>query len=190
MNRAAGYSSKQYFQLVEDGLLDSDEPVELLDGLIVAKSPQNPRHAATTWRISTRLAKLLDGRAIVRSQLPVIAGAFSVPEPDIAVVPIRDDEWQSEHPDVCMLAVEVADSTLAQDRLTKSRIYAAAGVENYWIANLRSRQVEWFADPDPEPRVYRQRGTASGSDPLPPTTFGLDLFADELFAPVTVADAR
>jgi Uma2 family endonuclease len=182
-DRAALYSAKEYFQLVEEGLLDADERVELLDGLIVAKSPQNPPHAATTWRIATRLARLLEGRAIVRSQLPVIAGSFSVPEPDIAVVPVREDEWQSAHPDVCILAVEVSDSTLAQDRLTKSRIYAAAGVQNYWIANLRTRQVEWFSEPDANARVFRTRGVATGTDPLPGTMFDLSLFADEMFPP-------
>jgi len=182
-NRSVGYSAKEYFELVEDGFLDPDERVELLEGLIVAKSPQNPAHAATTWLVTTRLTRLLENRAIVRSQLPVIAGTFSVPEPDIAVVPIRDDVWQFEHPGMCHLAVEVADSTLAQDRLSKSRIYAAAGVENYWIVNLRKRQVEWFAEPVAGGRVYRKSGIASGDDLLPPTRFELRLQADELFPP-------
>ncbi len=182
-DEACRYSAKEYFQLVEDGKLEAGERVELLDGLIVSRSPQNPAHAATTWRITTRLTRLLEGRAIVRCQLPVSAGNYSVPEPDIAVVPAREDEWQFEHPGTCLLAVEVADSTLAQDRLSKSRIYAAAGIENYWIINLRKRQVEWFAEPVAGGRVYRNSGIASGDDLLPPTRFELRLQAEELFPP-------
>jgi Uma2 family endonuclease len=178
------YSAKEYFALVDEGLISPDERVELLDGLIVAMSPQNPAHAATTWRIQTRLTNCLDGRAMVRCQLPVIAGTYSVPEPDIAVVPLRDDEWQFEHPNICHLAVEVADSSLAQDRLTKSRIYAAAGVENYWIVNLRLRRVEWFAAPDSTARVYSSSGVAAGDEMLPPTVFELRLRAEDLFPPL------
>jgi Uma2 family endonuclease len=36
-----------------------------------------------------------------------------------------------------LLVVEVADSSLGQDRLTKARIYAAAGIPQYLIMNLR-----------------------------------------------------
>ena len=43
--------------------------------------------------------------------------------------------------------MEVADSSLPQDRLSKARIYAGAGIPEYWIVNLVERQLEVFREP-------------------------------------------
>ncbi len=180
---SSGCLAKEYFALVETGLLAPDDRVELLEGLVVSMSPQQPRHAATVWWISGRLNALIGDRGIVRSQLPFLATANSVPEPDIAVVPFRVDGYQSAHPDRCLLAVEVADTSVAQDRLTKSRIYAAADVTDYWLVNLREQRVEWFRTPDTTARVYRESGMASGDERLPPTSLNLELRVADLFPP-------
>lgn len=179
----APLDSKAYFQLVEEGLLAPDDRVELLEGILVAMAPQQPAHAATVWWIGGVLDRLVTRRAIIRSQLPFLAGARSVPEPDLAVVPWNEDLWQMEHPDRCLLAVEVADSSLAQDRLTKARIYAAAAVADYWIVNLRNRTVEWFSAPDPAARIYTAGGVAAGSERLSLTALGLHVAAGDLFPP-------
>jgi len=181
--RGSPIDSKAYFQLVEEGLLAPDDRVELLEGIIVSMAPQQPGHAATVWRVGGILDRLVGRRAMVRSQLPFLAGAKSVPEPDLAVVPWNEDEWSNEHPDHCLLAVEVSDSSLAQDRLTKSRIYAAAGAPDYWIVNLRNRTVEWFTAPDVAARVYTVSGVAAGIERLPPTRLGLEVAAEDLFPP-------
>lgn len=175
--------SEEYFALVDAGLLAADEKVELLHGLIVSMSPQQPLHAATVWWISGKLAALVGDRAIIRSQLPLLAAADSVPEPDVAVVPMRSDGYQDAHPDRCLLVVEVADSSVGQDRLTKSRIYAAAQVPDYWLVNLRDRRVEWFRAPDAGASRYRESGVATGDEGLPPTLLDLGLRAADLFAP-------
>lgn len=179
----APLDSKAYFQLVEEGLIAPDDRVELLEGIIVSMAPQQPGHAATVWRVGGILDRLVGQRAMVRSQLPFLAGAKSVPEPDLAVVPWNEDEWSTEHPDRCLLAVEVSDSSLAQDRLTKSRIYAAAGVADYWIVNLRNRTVEWFSAPDAAARVYAASGVAAGPEHLTFTALGLQVSAEDLFPP-------
>jgi len=60
--------------------------------------------------------------------------------------------------------VEVSISTVAQDRLSKTRIYAAAGVNNYWIVNPAEEWVEVYRSVNPELRVYSDiRRFASGS---------------------------
>lgn len=40
------------------------------------------------------------------------------------------------------LVIEVADSSLETDRYTKAGLYAAAHLPEYWILNLRHRQME------------------------------------------------
>jgi Uma2 family endonuclease len=178
-----GWLADEYFSLVDEGLLTADDKVELLRGLIVSMSPQHPRHAATVWWIGGRLAAMVGDRGIVRSQLPFLAAADSVPEPDTAVVPFRFDGYQSAHPDRGLLVIEVADSSVGQDRLTKARIYAAAAVPDYWLVNLREMHVEWFCDPDTDGRIYRRSGVAADNEELPPTLLELKVRALDLFPP-------
>jgi len=45
------------------------------------------------------------------------------------------------------LIVEVSDSTLGYDRGDKARLYASAGVEDYWIINLQTPQLEVHRQP-------------------------------------------
>ncbi len=41
----------------------------------------------------------------------------------------------------------VSDSSLNYDRVKKAKLYAEAGVTDYWIINLRDFRVEVFRDP-------------------------------------------
>jgi len=157
---AGGYTYEQYFSLVELGFLNEDDRVELLDGVIVAKSPANPPHDAGVWRVQTAVLREVGDRAMVRVQSSLVASSRSVPEPDVAVVPWRRRHYADAHPTTALLLVEVADSSLPQDRLSKSRIYAGDAVPQYLIVNLRDERVEAFADPDATARVYRTQRTA------------------------------
>jgi Uma2 family endonuclease len=47
-------------------------------------------------------------------------------------------DYAAAHPRTALLVVEVADSSLLQDRLTKAPLYAAAGIPEYWLVNLRA----------------------------------------------------
>jgi len=149
------YTAERYLRLVDEGVLGPDDRVELLEGVVVAMAPQDTPHAAGVGRAMQVLTLLLAGRAFVRCQLSLIAGARSVPEPDVAVLPGRADDYDHAHPRTALLVVEVADSSLKQDRLTKAAIYAAANVPEYWIVNIRGQQIEVHRDPDPAARRYR-----------------------------------
>lgn len=171
MSDTGRLTSRSYFRLVEQGLVSADDRVELLDGILVSMPPQAPPHAAAVRRANRVLSAALGDRAVISSQLPFLADTSSVPEPDFAVLPGRESDYFEHHPTSALLIVEVADSTLAQDRLTKSRIYAGAMVPEYWIVNLREGLVEWQADPDAQLRVYRRSGACGQGDRLPLLAF-------------------
>ena len=155
-----GFSVEGYFELVERGLLEEDDHVELLEGLIVSSPPQAPLHASVTMCVDAALRKAVGDRASIRVQMPLLAGPRSAPEPDVAVVPGTPADYRDRHPNHALLVVEIADSSLPQDRLTKSRIYARANVVEYWILNLRDRCVEIHAGPDVDKRLYTALHTA------------------------------
>jgi Uma2 family endonuclease len=102
----------------------------------------------------------------VREQQALHVSRFSVPEPDVAVVPGQLRDYAHAHPRTALLVVEVADSSLAQNRLTKAAIYAAAGLPEYWIVNLRDGVVEVHRAPDPERALYQDRTVARAGDRL------------------------
>jgi len=181
---AARYTVERYFRLVDDGLLERDDRVELLEGVVVSMSPQNPPHAATVSIVARTLGRLIGERGAVRTRLPFIAGPTSVPEPDVAVVPGREHEYATSHPTVALLVVEVGDTSLAQDRLTKAAIYAGAGVPQYLVVNVRDDCIEVFRSPDPAARTFADVQIARRGEHLRLDALGdVDVLVDELLPP-------
>jgi Uma2 family endonuclease len=156
----------EYFGLVHRGVLCEDDRVELLDGLIVAMSPQDPPHAVATAQVYEALLAAVAGRAAVRSQLPLILGQRWAPEPDVAVVPGATGDYGERHPRTAILVVEIADSSLAQDRLTKAAVYARFGIPEYWVVNLRDDRVEVYREPGRKRGPYRKIFSASRGEHL------------------------
>ena len=177
-----GYDSKEYFTLFECGILAPDDRVELLEGLIVAMPPPSPYHNAAVHHVQSFLQAKLPPGTLVRAQMTFLAGPKSVPEPDIAIVPGRNADYLRRHPAKVHLLVEVAESSLPQDRLTKAEIYARAGVPAYWIVNLPERSVECFTEPDQIGGRFTEMLRATGSDRLNLPAFPeAVIVADDLF---------
>ena len=132
----------------EVGILKRNDHVELIRGEIVEMSPMGPRHYAFVNNLNGLLVVRLIDRAIVAVQGPIVLAEDSEPEPDIAVVRGRIEDYLDAHPTSPVLVVEVADSSLARDRNRKSGLYARAGVADYWIANLLGNVLEVYRDPE------------------------------------------
>lgn len=159
-------TTEQYFGLVEAGVLSEDDRVELLEGVIVAMTPTNPPHDSAVTRVSVALYDAVGRRAVVRTQCTFLASRWSAPEPDVAVVPGSLADYDEAHPQDALLVVEVSDSSLPQDRISKARIYAAAGVPEYWIVSLRDGAVEVFREPDVAAARYRASRVARPGERL------------------------
>ena len=101
-----------------------------------------------TDALNMLLVPLLVGRAIVRVQGSVQLDEYGMPEPDIVLLRPRPDYYaETATPEDVLLLIEVADSSLEYDYGPKLEFYAAAGIPEFWIANLRTGEVEVRADP-------------------------------------------
>jgi Uma2 family endonuclease len=141
----AKWTIEQYHKLVKAGML-IDRRVELLSGDIVEMSPEGMPHAVYCGDAVDYLKQLLGNRAKVREAHPITLPNDSEPEPDIAVVIPSPDRYLDHHPypgDIFWL-IEYADSTLAKDVNIKQRIYAQAGIIEYWIVNLQTSELIVF----------------------------------------------
>jgi Uma2 family endonuclease len=136
----------EYEALVRRGALE-DARVELLYGRLVSMSPQGEPHTYSVSQLMTLLVRALGDRARVRVQAPFSAPDESEPEPDVAVVAPGD--YLDGHPRGAFLIVEVAETSLARDRV-KASLYAAAGVTEYWIVNLPDQVIEVHRKPEAE----------------------------------------
>lgn len=137
----------EYDRLVDAGSFDG-EKVELIDGRLLAMSPQGGRHAFSVTRLTKLLVLALGDRADVRAQVPLAASDISEPEPDIAIV--TPGEYLDDHPQRALLVIEIAQASLRQDRTIKKVLYATAGVPEYWIVNLEAGVVEAYREPGGE----------------------------------------
>jgi Uma2 family endonuclease len=180
----ASLTAERYFALVDEGVLEPDDRVELLEGIIVAKEPQTPWHASGVRWVFDALVVALGSRALVTQQTPFIAGRRSVPEPDVFVVPGTRGDYLRGHPATAHLVVEVSDATLVQDRLTKSGVYAAAGVPEYWIVSRRGDHVLVAAHPVVRKRHYAIVRVARRGDTITLAAFpDVTVAVDDLLPP-------
>ncbi|MEZ4735387.1 MAG: Uma2 family endonuclease [Caldilineaceae bacterium] len=143
------FTLEEYHWLIEQGFFQPDDRVELIEGVLVDMSPLHPPHADTVASLTEELVTKVKRRAKVRIQQPItLPEQITEPEPDF-VLALRTEEYRTKHPlpaDV-LLVGEVSDSTLAYDRGKRARLYAEAGIQEYWIVNLVDNVLEVYRDP-------------------------------------------
>ena len=137
----------EYERLVDLGAFEDGEPVELIGGQLIVAEPKGSEHATSVEMAGYALRATLPAGWIVRGQNPISLDDESAPEPDIAVVRGSLADYRHAHPAHQALIIEVAESSLAFDRIEKGSLYARAGIVDYWIVNLVDRVVEVYRDP-------------------------------------------
>jgi Uma2 family endonuclease len=150
------FTRAQFERMGEVGVFEGKR-VELLDGEVIAMTPQGSLHAASVARIVRILTTTYGSRASIRPQLPLALDDANEPEPDIAVCRPDPRDYADGHPgpsDV-LLIIEVADTSLAYDRGPKAAAYARLGIPLLWIVNVVERFLESHKDPEPGTSRYR-----------------------------------
>jgi Uma2 family endonuclease len=112
--------------------------------------PEGPEHAQQSTDTADYLKELLDNRAIVRDSKPItLPDSRSEPEPDIAIVEPRRALYRTHHPypENIFWLIEYANTSLRKDLNAKRNAYAAAGIQDYWVVDLKYRQLKVFRDP-------------------------------------------
>ena len=139
----------EFERMGEAGIFPEGARLELVEGEIVEMSPIGSRHAACVKFLSRFMNRAVGDLALVSTQDPIRLDEFSEPQPDVALLRLRDDFYRHAHPtpaDV-LLVIEVADTTVDYDRLVKVPLYAKAGIKEVWLVNLPAAEIEIYADP-------------------------------------------
>jgi Uma2 family endonuclease len=153
-------SLEKYEAMVETGLFTKRDRFQLLEGLLVTKMTENPPHSSVSVSTAEAIQAILPAGWHLRGEKPLrIPSRASLPEPDIVITRGRSKDYLKRHPDPAdvALVIEVADSSLDDDRALMLRVYGGGGVIRYWIVNLVDGQVEVYSQPSgpSEPIGYR-----------------------------------
>ncbi len=152
------WSVDEYYKMDELGLFQGRR-VQLIRGEIIEMAPMGTPHSTAVRLVVSCLRKVFGDGFVIDSQLPLRLGNLDEPEPDVAVIEGDIRDFTDIHPFTARLIVEVADSSLKLDRGRKAELYAENGIEEYWIVNLKQRQLEVFRKPivDDETANYAEK---------------------------------
>ena len=145
--RTRRFSRAEYDRLIELGVFQPGEPIELIGGELMVAEPQGAPHYTAIMKTAKALEAAFGPGWEVRPQGPIGLDDDSEPEPDVAVVPGGPDDYATAHPARPVLTVEVSESSLAFDREHKGSLYARAGMADYWVLNLVDRVLEVYREP-------------------------------------------
>jgi len=179
--RTRRFSVEEYHQMVRVGILKEDDRVELVEGDIIEMTPIGPRHAVSVARLTEHFVRSLATKAVVWAQSPIRLDPYSEPQPDVALIRPPLTRYREAHPgpDDILLVVEVADTTVEDDRTRKIPLYARAGIPETWLVNLPGEVIEVFREPAQD--GYRDVRTVRRGQSLAPLAFpGVTLTADDI----------
>ena len=148
--RTRRFSRAEYERLIELGVFQPGEPIELIGGELMVAEPPGAAHYTAIMKTARALEAAFGPGWHVRTQGPIGLDDDSEPEPDVAVVPGGPDDYSRAHPSRPALTVEVAESSLGADRQRKGRLHARAGLPDYWVLNLVDRVLEVYREPAPD----------------------------------------
>jgi Uma2 family endonuclease len=139
--------------------------LELIDGEVLEVIAKGTRHSTVVNRLARVIHTFLISRPEVllelRVESPLDLGATSEPEPDLALVRLRGDDYLLAHPAATdtLLVIEVADTSLRFDLEAKASLYREAGIAHYWVVDvLESRLIRVLEPPSAEPLLQELQG--------------------------------
>lgn len=141
------WTVKDYLRMGNAGLFD-DRRVELINGEVVEMASQAHPHRTSVTKSSRALLNAFGaGSSWVVIQGTLLLPPHGAPDPDFHVfdVPVGTPDAKLPLP---LLVIEIADTTYLRDAGPKLRMYARAGILDYWIINLPKERIEIYRRPE------------------------------------------
>jgi Uma2 family endonuclease len=166
-----------YRALGEAGLIPKN--TELLYGFVYKKMSKSPFHSFLVQFLHEALFRAVPAGLVVRTEQPITCGD-SEPEPDLAVVKGRNEDFKGDHPHSAELVIEVCITSHEFDR-SKLPAYASAGVKECWLVLGPEKQIEVHRHPaDGKFAEHQAHGPGGRLASTAVPSFAVDL--DKLFA--------
>jgi Uma2 family endonuclease len=149
------FTVHEFHEMAKAGILGEKERVELIEGEIVQMSPTGRPHVMGISQLVHLLVPLVgnDGRISPQGSFRISEHTELLP----GLVVMRNKEYDEiPTPADALLVIEVSDTSLSYDLSCKAAIYAAAGVQEYWVWDVKRHFVHQFAEPSDGQFTFRQ----------------------------------
>jgi len=143
--RPVRWTCAEFHRLGDLGVFEGRR-AKLIDGAILEEGPMNPPHALTLGLVEAAARAAFGAGWWLRHQSPLVLSQLIDPVPDLAVVPGGPRDYTG-HPTTAALVVEVSDTSLDFDTDDKRRLYARAGIAEYWVVDVNARRLLVYRGP-------------------------------------------
>lgn len=169
------FTVEEYQQLGEIGFFADKDRVELINGEIYNMSPLTPDHNGHVDKVSEFFTVKFFKKAIIRTQGSIRTDNQSEPEPDITILQYVDHYYNKKQATTedTLLIIEVAVFSVKHDRTIKKKLYAQAGIPEYWIVIPKKQIIEVYRNP--EGNDYNEKQTYKMKDSWTIEQFGLEV---------------
>jgi Uma2 family endonuclease len=134
------FTSHDLARMVEAGLIDPDERIELINGEIIDMGSEGEAHWSARAKLVNWLVRRLPESIMLAPDGPLRLSIENEPEPDFYLF-AADADVNAVRGDSVLLVVEISDTSLGKDRFVKAPLNASHGVREYWIIDLASRST-------------------------------------------------
>ena len=140
------WTTAELLAMVEAGILNRDDRIELIEGEIVPMASEGRRHETVADELAQywHSRQPADVRISVERQFNLSETTYTAP--GLLVRPAGIKAYDLKGPDA-LLVVEVAGSSLAYDTGLKAHIYARSGVREYWVINAITHETMVYTQP-------------------------------------------
>jgi Uma2 family endonuclease len=159
------FSTSDYLEMIDKGVLGPDDHVELIEGIIVEMAPAGIPHNHFTMRVTELFAPLL-GRFRISVQGTLTVAEGQVFDPDFMLLQPRSYKTRLPEAADVVLLIEAAESSLSRDQKIKLPIYANAGISEYWIVDLERELL--LVHRAPQAKMYGTVERRQGEDIVSP----------------------
>ena len=176
------FTVDEYMKMIDAGILDRADHVELIEGDILQMAPIGPSHASCVAMLTRQLVVGVGDRGLVVPQMTLPLGPRSAPEPDLTVLRPRQmpyrEAWAT--PADVLLLIEVFDASLRRDLVLKAPLYARAGIPEVWVVDVPRQCVLVHRDPREE-RFTSVREVGRGGVVIPGVFPDVHVTVEEIF---------
>lgn len=142
-------SIETYHKMVEIGVFNEDERIELIRGEIIEMSPVGIKHATCVKKLNQLFAQKLGIKIILGVQDPIKLNDNSEPQPDLVLLKPKSDFYATGHPkpEDILLLIEVSDRSIEYDRQIKIPLYAENKIQEVWLININESLIQVYQNP-------------------------------------------
>jgi Uma2 family endonuclease len=150
-------------RMQKTGVIDSDERLELFEGVLIRMQSKNYAHERIKIRLNREIVMACPEGYAVGIETTAYLSNITALDPDISIIPDKIDIRHILGSDIPLI-VEVSDTSLAKDRGPKAQLYAKYGVKELWVIDARRLNTYRFANP--VGGVWQETGIIGSDEPL------------------------